>query len=292
MARGTKRSIYPRVSLGVRVVSRSIAGYKEDALEAQLSIQKLLHEKFSEIRLRNPSFSLRAFAQRLDISPSALSEVLNGKRAVSEKWIPKLAERLSLSPREIKKLQKSFADTEALKTGGAKKEALKAYTEITMDQYHMISDWFHFGILSLAETADFKDEPAWIAQRLNITMSQTKSALERLERLNLLVRGKDGHLKHSGQPYSTTDEIANLALRKSHSQNLELARRSLEVDALKERDFTYITMAIDPEKIPTAKKMIRQFRDRLCAYLESEEKKEVYQMCIQMFPLTKGASDE
>ena len=54
------------------------------------------------------------------------------------------------------------------------------------------------------------------------------------------------------------------------------------------------TMAIDISKLPLAKKMIREFQDKLCAYLETGVKKDVYKLCIQIFPLTsrKGQTDE
>lgn len=54
-----------------------------------------------------------------------------------------------------------------------------------------------------------------------------------------------------------------------------------------DREFTFITMAVDKSKMIEAKAMIREFRDKLCAYLEEGEKTEVYELAIQLFPRTK-----
>ena len=47
-----------------------------------------------------------------------------------------------------------------------------------------------------------------------------------------------------------------------------------------------MTMAIYPKKLPMAKTMIRDFREQLCQYLETDNKTEVYELAIQLFPKT------
>lgn len=92
--------------------------------------------------------------------------------------------------------------------------------------------------------------------------------------------------------YITSDDIADLSLRKAHAQNLELARQSLENDDVSERDFTAITMAINPKRLPLAKQMIREFRDLLCASLQVGPKTQVHKFCMQLIPLTKSKGDD
>ena len=160
------------------------------------------------------------------------------------------------------------------------------YSELATDQFRAVADWYHFAILSLAETRDFNDDPRWISERLNVRLTDVVSALERLERLGMLTRNKRGALAPSGKQFSTTDEIAAAAVRGYHSEILELARNSLERDSIVRRDFTTMTMAVDPVRLVQAKKMIRQFRAKLCDYLEQGERTEVYQLSINLFPLS------
>ncbi len=252
-------------------------------MDAQFEFKKILRGEMDRAKGRNPSFSLRAFAKRLGLQPSALSEIMNGKRMVSKKMANKVLERLCVPPNERAALLSGLD-----RNGKMSDPETAELIQVNMDHYYMIADWYHFAILSLSETPHFRGEPQWIADHLNITAGEAKQALIRLERLGLLERNKKNQLTWSGVHFTTTTDIANLSLRKSHYQNLELAKDSLDKDDVEERDFSSMTMAIDPKKIPEAKKRIREFRRSLSAFLENGEKTQVYRICLQLFPLSRS----
>ncbi len=246
----------------------------------QSHLRILLVESFAKLKSKNPAFSVRAYARKLGLGPAALSEMMNGKRTITATTAQKIVERLNLSPVERQRLTKIERSKKALENEQNK------YLQLEMDQYHMISDWYYFAILSLAETEGFNDDPRWIAERLNIRISEAKPALERLVRLNLLKLNGKGKLEPTGASFKTTSDMANATLRKSHADNLDLAKISLERDAIEDRDISSMTMAIDPELLPEAKTLIRDFRRKLTQFLESERKQEVYKLNIQLFPLS------
>jgi uncharacterized protein (TIGR02147 family) len=256
---------------------------RKHTMQAQVELQRILHEQFVEIQMRNPSYSLRAFARKIGLNSAALSEILNSKRNISKKMAIRILERLELSPDVHNHLVNLFPEKQSRKNLAAVPK--RSTINLTVDQFHIMSEWFHFAILSLAETNSFQNDPKWIAERLNIKVQDAKAAIERLERLELL-QNIDGKLVPTGKNVQSPDHSVNLSLRRSHMQNLELAKQSLEKDSIHIRDFTAITMAIDTKKIDQAKKMIREFRDNLCAFMESGEKNEVFKMCIQLFPLS------
>ena len=64
------------------------------------SISEFLTAEFSKRKLRNETYSLRAFARDLAVSPSRLSEVLSGQHGLSEKTADLIAAKLRLKPRE------------------------------------------------------------------------------------------------------------------------------------------------------------------------------------------------
>ena len=255
-----------------------------DSAPAQLALQKKLNEAFSETQVKNPSFSLRAFARRLNLSPSALSEILKGKRRVSKKLANRVVSNLCLNPEEARSLLCLFPEKPLRREMTSHYQT--PYVQLSMDQFHLIAEWYHFAILSLAETTDFRDDCSWIARRLNLRVQEAQGALERLERLQLLKRDVDGRLRPTGLEYGTSDDVRDVSVRKAHAHNLELAKRSLDEDSVTVRDFTATTMAIDISKLPVAKKMIREFHDKLCAYLETGPKKEVYKLSVQFIPLS------
>lgn len=251
---------------------------------AQAHLLKMMRAEFARLQAKNRSFSLRAFAKRLNLVPSATSEILNGKREASPEMAEKILKGLHADPETMTKI---LGRLNTQKTVAKKKAAGAAYHQVQMDQYHVIADWYYFAILSLAETEGFDDSPEWISERLNVAKADVVRALERLERLELLAR-RGGRLRPTGKQFETSRDVVSLSLRKSHAQSLEMANASLMNDPVDVRDFGAMTMAIDPDLLPEAKEMIREFRKKLSAFLESGKKTEVYRFSTILFPLTKG----
>lgn len=243
-------------------------------------IQKILLEDFEKRRIKNPAFSVRAYSRKLGLSHSALSEIMSGKRIVGAKLAERLSEALMLPP-DIK--------SQILKKPSENSKAVRARDTLQLkaDQYKVISDWYHFAILSVAETEDFKSDSAWIANRLGLTKTLVQDALSRLERLGMIRISKKGEITPTGASFDSPDGIPSSAIRNTHHQYLDLAHEALENVPLEQRYFNGITMAIDPARLPEAQKRIREFRDELCQYLEAGSKKEIYQLCLQLFPLSK-----
>ena len=111
---------------------------------------------------KNPSYSLRAFSSRLGIQVSALSEILNGKRVISKKMGLRILLGLGLSPIESENiLSDSNKDEES---------------NLSLDYFKAVSNWYYFAILSLAEIPNFEANPAWVARRLNISNREAKES--------------------------------------------------------------------------------------------------------------------
>lgn len=259
-------------------------------MEAQIHLQKTLRERLDQLKAKNNSFSLRAFARLLDVSPASLSEFLNGKRVLSPKMVLKLADRLCLPPEEFSSLSdKLTRDKNGLNHSP---ESSRKVIQIQNDQYFLVADWHYYAILCLAETTGFKEDSEWIASRLKTTPKKIKEALERMLRMGLLEYTSDGNLTYHDIELSTTEDIPNTSLKKRHAENLEAAKESLFCDDVMVRDFSFATLAIDPAKLPEAKRMIREFQDKLYNFLEEGTKKEVYEICMQIFPRSNVNKDQ
>lgn len=248
------------------------ACYKRLLMSDLLTILKQDYDRKNE---RNPNYSRRSYARWLGLSHTSLTLFLNGKRGLSLDARKKILSRLTISP------EKSAEILIQARAGAT------AFKQVDFDKLPVISDWFYFAVLSLMETKTFKEDPIWVAKRLNISVENARVSLERLETLGLAVRTKKGRLQASGASLTTPDQVANLVMRRSHYQAFELAKASLDRHAVEKRDFSAMTMAIDPDRIPEAKRKIKNFRRKLCQYLESGQKKEVYRLGIQLFPLSE-----
>jgi uncharacterized protein (TIGR02147 family) len=240
-------------------------------------LRQFLKDDFHEIKSRRKSYSLRAYARDLGMNSTSLSLFLNQRRGLSPIVIKKLATSLGL---ELVVKEQSTGQTES------------SFSDIDLDKVRVVSDWYYFAILSLAETTTFQSDIQWIADRLNIRITVAKKATDRLVRLGMLHRDGQGVLAATGTQFRTPDRISSRYLRRSHLQCLDLARNSIEKDATHLRNASAMTMAIDPENLPKAYDEIAKFRRRLSKLAESGNKSEVYRLAIQLFPLSHEVSHD
>jgi uncharacterized protein (TIGR02147 family) len=257
-------------------------------MQAQMAIQKLLTERLSEAQAKNPGFSIRAFSTRVGVHFAALSAILAGKRNVSRKLATRIADRLYLDPQERAELLALFPEPKASARRGVSAGEVLAptYLQLNAQQFRVAAEWEHFAVLSLLQCSEFRSEIEWIARRLALTEARAKAVVSRLLELGLLTIDADGVLSRSEKNYRTPDDTADVSLKKCHEQTLELARESLYRDSVTERDFTSVTVAVDPKNLRTAKEMIRKFQDDLCDRLEDGTRTEVYRLSVQLFPLS------
>lgn len=242
----------------------------------------------------NTQYSLRAFARDLNVLPQVLSLVINGKKNISSEVSIEIAKKLKLSNEEVSYFHdlvelsqaKSENLKEIIKYRLTKYKENKSYQILQEDIFKIISDWHHYAILELTFTKDFKNDTAWIAKRLNISAAEVKKAIDRLLSFELL-EDSAGTLRKTEVNISTTQDIPSAAVRKATKQLLSIAEKALEDQPVEKRDFGTMTMAIDPKKLPQAKKMIRKFRRDLTEYLESGDRTEIYSFSTQLVSLTK-----
>lgn len=245
-------------------------------------VADLLQKKFRESQLKNARFSQRAFAQKLGVSSGALSEMMQGKRSISAGQKKRIAEALQLSPQE----QLDFFDDDLPDN---LKPVRHEYFRLSVDQFHLISDWWHFAILNLLRTRGFQAEQSWLATRLGLPTKVVTDAWDRLIRL--------GHLKREGAKVTrqhprieTTDDFFDLSIRKAHVEDLKLIEKSLLEGKLDERDHTSITIAVPKKNMKRAKELIRIFQDQFAEEVEAGPRElgdEVYRLSMSFFPLTK-----
>lgn len=241
----------------------------------------ILAKEFCERRTKNPRYSLRAYAKSMGIPSGRLSEILSGKRKLTPELAHKISSRLDLHPKLRTHLFASVALEYQLPV-----PAMNLPNELSEDEFSLVADWYHFALVNLIETKNFQSDISWMASRLGISTIETRAALVRLKRLGC-IEEKDGNFKLSKRGITTTHDIPSGALRRSHKQSLEQAIDALENISVEFRDITSMTMAIDLEQIQPAKALIKDFRRKLSKLLESGNQTEVYNLNIQLVPVTK-----
>lgn len=249
-----------------------------------MEYRETLQLELNRRRALNPAYSLRAFAKNLGVSPAQLSQLISGKRKLTAKAASKIADRLSLSPFERMQLVESVAKAEA-----SPKSAIALALE--EEAFRFIADWYHLAILSLLELPQAKAEPRWVAKRLGISALVASQALNRLKTLNLLEVSPRG-FKLTAEALRVTPVARSQAVGKYHQQVLAKASAAIDEVPIEQREICSLTLALDPRDVPKAKARISEFLRGLSAVLESGEKKAVYSLAVQLFPLTKESKNE
>lgn len=84
----------------------------------------------------------------------------------------------------------------------------------------------------------------------------------------------------------TSEDVLSLSLRKSHLESFEIAARKQDEISLEYRDFSAEVFCVDLEHLPQAKALIREFREKIAVMMRKGKPREVYQLSVQLFPLT------
>ena len=253
----------------------------------QIDVQNTLIKKFNEIKLKNSKFSLRAFAKKLEITPSAASEIMKGKRTISEKLAKKISTRLKLNPTESSIFFSRFEDNsrkikKILTTNVQEKSILQD------NDYEVVSHWSTFAILSILKLDDFKSDTQWIATRLGIDAEQVEDSLRKLLKLKMINYNEEGKLQRAEKYYSSSDDKTNYFVRNHHISDLNIIKKCIETLSPELRDLSNLTFPANPETLQEIKVILRTMHDEIAMIMGQGTKKEVYKICTYLFPLTKN----
>ena len=158
-----------------------------------------------------------------------------------------------------------------------------------LDESHakVIAEWEHYAVITLFDIDGFKASADVISERLGITKNRAEVVIDNLITCDLIKMREDGSLTKNHTSLRTTEDISSQALKDSHIETLEMGKNKLEDIAVELRDFSAMTIAMDLERMPEVKTIIREFRQKMSALLRDGKKTDVCQLSIQFYPLTK-----
>lgn len=230
---------------------------------------------------------MRAYARDLGMNPSSLSQVLRGKRGIPLNKVGFVVDKLELDSKErtifIESLYRSKTNIDNIKI-----DSLDERFIIDSSYSKVLAEWEHYAVLTLFNLTDFTVNSTTISERLGISFNRAEVVLSNLLNSKLVEEDETGTLRKTHPDLKTTEDIKSQALRKSHLENLEIAKTKLDEIEVELRDFSATTVAVDLKQIPEAKTIIREFRQKMAALMRNgQNKTEVYQLAMQFYPLSK-----
>lgn len=244
------------------------------------------------------AFSYRYLARIMGFaSPNFYKLVMDGKRNLGVESVNKLAAGWKFDEEEHRFLH----DLVAYNQADSHDEANVAFARITASQrfrnarridssmFQYLSNWYNPVIRELIVSDDFREDPAWIAQKLRpaITQEQARESLELLFDMGLIERDDEGFIRQNSPSLTTGHEVRSLAIVNYHRQMIQLASESIETVDSQWRDISALTVCVPPELVPELKDRIHAFREVLLDLCDRQESSSgAYQLTIQLFPLT------
>jgi uncharacterized protein (TIGR02147 family) len=270
-----------------------------------IDYRQFLRDYYEYQKEHFPYFSYRYFAQRAGIkNPVLLKMVSEGKRNLTIPMIEKFCTALKLNERQALFFKHLVLFNQA-KSANEKQEhyfVLKSLANqvnqhvVGSDYFDYYHEWYTSVVRELVCHHDFKDDWEALAAAVQppITPLKAKNAVALLLRVGLIRKADtDGRYELAHRAITTGPEISSLAVRSFNERMIELAGQSLEKFPLDQRYAGGVTMGITRECYDVLVSEIEAFKDRIVSIVNSFEQSErVYQMNLQLFPLSKEIRPE
>lgn len=259
-------------------------------LDQQQLIRNVLLDFFLRKQKLIPTYSLRKFAQRREVSSSALSEILRGKRNVSRNRAVNFAQKMQVNMQTMALIEAAFSDSGRLESLSDIKNPLKEII-IGENEQEIMADWLCFAIVCLIRTKGFRSDITWIAARLGVDEERVDEALRLLESAGTIHRTETGEYRDLPVCYRTSENFPETLDSIRQIKGLKNAITALE-EPVRNRVGNFSTISGDPAKLKEAELLIEDFLKRLSIFLAASEKKEVFELSIQLFQLSVPVSGD
>lgn len=258
-----------------------------------------LRDHFEASKKLNRNYSYRYFARRAGFAAANfLQLVTQGKRNLGPAAVEQFCKALKLDGDE----SAFFANLVALaqaETVAARNRAFervasnhrfRAARRLEGPLFEYLTHWFYPAVRELAARPDFREDPRWVAAQIlpAITADEARAALATLEQLGLLVRDH-GRLVRGDPSLTTGHEVRSVVIPAYHRQMIERAGHAVDAVPPEERDVSALTVCVRASSLSDLKARIHRFREEMMERCDTDtEPERVYQLCIQLFPLSKG----
>ncbi|HEX2957315.1 MAG TPA: TIGR02147 family protein [Chitinispirillaceae bacterium] len=243
-------------------------------------------------------FSLRSFAQNAGVAASLLNDIISKRQNLTVLTMHKYATTMELGAKETA----YFEALVGFNNASTNQEKNRFFGEmvhlrgrsavkfIDHQQYEYFSEWYHAVVRELVIHAGMGCDAEKISQCIDpvVSPAKVKKSIALLQDLGLIYES-DGVWHASDKVLSSEYQIRSVALKNYHTGMLERAVESLDKHTSDEREFQGLTLSVSKTTFMQMKNRIRSFSDELLALAASENvvPDEVYQINLQMFPLTK-----
>lgn len=281
-------------------------------LSSYLDFREYLKDYYQfrrETHVGRRPYTYSVFSAAADIkSPNYLKLIIEGKRNLSEEMMGKFAKALRFSrieTDEFRFLVRYGQETDPLTRNQILRELADLRVDrqikngsIDREKWERIPNWVGMVLYALADQEGSRFSLSELRRQLRGKASEE----EIRQSFEKLLEG--GQLKWStqhageiekGDPVSGREEVPVELVRKLQGELNYLGMESLHKDSAKEREFGSLTLALTKDEFEKYRFELRQLRKRfhkeVAVSREDSKGERVYQLNLQLFPITDPVRD-
>ncbi len=256
----------------------------------------ILREELVRRVQQNPNYSQGAFARDISLTPSRLSEILNGKQGISVKVAMDIGRALRFDEDQVD----FFGDLVESQHGRSRLARESALARLERYRHSrtfagrldsikkLLSKWYYLATLELTKLDDFELTPSNLARLLRIEPGQAEDALFVLRELGLLHQ-VDGKMLRSSHQNGVSGNLEDIDLLKFHSQLLDLSlKKRFTPDKQHVHDYL---VALDASKMEY---LLRHLKESLEFFVgradDSPKKDALYALSVSLFPVCQESA--
>ena len=301
---GTKAMVFCQIQSSV-YLRRALLRLCSASMKNEISIRQFtdyrtfLIAHSQDMKRIRPEWSYGSWAKRLGLkATSSITKILHGEREPGDQITEQLVNYFQFDERDatyfrdlvrLNKIRKDPRLSLLLLEKMSKENPQVAYRFLDDKTFSVISNWYYLPLRELIGSPQFVEDAEWIVKqfRFKLTAREVTQAVETMLELNLIQRTDDGRLSLATGRISTNNDVASEGIKRYHEQMLDHAKLALRNTEMGEREFTASSLSLRIESLEKAKEVIRDFRRHFADLIEETEGDIVYQLQIQLFPLTK-----
>ena len=258
--------------------------------------QEFLRDYYDEKKRGNPYMSYRYLGNHLHLDPGFLLKVLQGKLHLAERSLPKICSFFKFSEQESRYFEMLVRYNKA-KTN----TDIKIYFEklislrdsrsrpVEESQYAFYQKWYHSAIHALLTTYTFRGSFKALASLLSpgITAREAQESIRLLMKIGLVKLNEEGVYRPTDAFITTGEKWRSAAIRDFQKETIRLSETSIDLHEKELRDISTVTVALSAKDLPEIRERIRQFRQSILTLDNDNVPDTVFQVNIQVFPVTK-----
>lgn len=276
--------------------------------EKDLSIMNFMDyrdflNKYIDIKKdQNPSYSMRAFAARLQCNPGQFNRILKGERNLTPAHVIEIGAIAKFSRKEKRYFELLVSYNHAKKQSEREYyfEQMQQFRkanikEVSSDQYLLYSHWYYLVIrelLAINPCCDLSEKECRKLSKLispSISHSEVREALETLLRLGVIGKNEKGFLTPVDAFTASGESIPQVITNRFLLEFTDLARRSVDSIPRNERRLSTLTFSTSHDTYHKISERIDEFRRELLGMVEADNGKleKVYHLNFHLFPVSR-----